>query len=280
MSVERERAKQTPPMELHGNNPAAVVAVPVAVRRNRSLASIGTHFGHRLGRFLPRPSPQGARLAVGHPATVEAEIRIPHTTVPAPPHDAGAESAHARQMADLPSVGPLDMLLVGDSLAQHWPGSAWNPWSTFSLGVGGDLTQHVLWRLDRIEWRACRPRRILIVAGTNNLLFGETAPDIAAGIDAIAARLDAAHPKAELYVLLPPPFGFELRRAAAERRALKDLLTARFGRRLIDADGVMAGSDRAAASNYQGDFVHFTDRGYDLLSGAVRASCGLRRRVH
>lgn len=126
---------------------------------------------------------------------------------------------------DLPAISDLDILLVGDSLAQHWPLGSWHPWTVLDLGVGGDLTQHVLWRLDQIGWGDCRPTRILIVAGTNNLLFGEGHAAITAGIEAIAARLEAAHSAAELFVLMPPPLGIGLQRADGERRALKRLLT-------------------------------------------------------
>ncbi|MGE8131731.1 hypothetical protein ACQKQD_32810 [Methylobacterium sp. NPDC080182] len=48
------------------------------------------------------------------------------------------------------------------------------------------------------------------------MLFGESEADVAAGIAAIAGRL-AAHPVSELFILLPAPFGIDLRRADEKR---------------------------------------------------------------
>ncbi|WP_267355726.1 MULTISPECIES: GDSL-type esterase/lipase family protein [unclassified Methylobacterium] len=199
--------------------------------------------------------------------------RIPHTIIPASPHSVLAETSHQRQTAELQTTGTLDILLVGDSLAEHWPAYAWHPWGIYSLGVGGDLTQHILWRLDQIVWGTCRPKRILIAAGTNNLLFGENHADVASGIEAIAERLVAVHPAAELFVLLPPPFGLDLRRADEERQRLKARLNAWCGHRLIDADAALLAGGRQSSPNYQPDLVHLTARGYEGLTDVARAAC-------
>lgn len=176
-------------------------------------------------------------------------------------------------MAALATAGDLDILLVGDSLAQHWPPGIWSPWRAFSLGVGGDRTQHILWRLGQIQSGTCRPRHILVVAGTNNLLAGDAAADIAAGVEAIASKLEASYPAAALFVLLPPPFGVGLRDGITRRRTLKRLSARRFGRRVIDAEAAMTAGGRKPNPNYQADLVHFTDRGYAVLTRIVRAAC-------
>ena len=44
-----------------------------------------------------------------------------HTAIPEPPQNAWAEDIHNQQMTALRTAGDLDLLLVGDSLAQHWP---------------------------------------------------------------------------------------------------------------------------------------------------------------
>jgi hypothetical protein len=47
--------------------------------------------------------------------------------------------------------GPIDVLLVGDSITMQW-GAAWTKHfptlKTVNIGIGGDKTQNVLWRLD------------------------------------------------------------------------------------------------------------------------------------
>ena len=56
--------------------------------------------------------------------------------------------------------GPVDILLVGDSITQQWGSvldgkplnAAWQKhfgrYQTINLGIGGDKTQNALWRLD------------------------------------------------------------------------------------------------------------------------------------
>jgi len=56
--------------------------------------------------------------------------------------------------------GPIDIILVGDSITQQWGSvldgkplnAAWQkhfgPFKTINIGIGGDKTQNVLWRLD------------------------------------------------------------------------------------------------------------------------------------
>ena len=158
-------------------------------------------------------------------------------------------------------------------MAQVWPLELWAPWRAFSLGVSGDRTQHILWRLDELNWGTCRPDRILIVAGTNNLLADDAAVDIAAGIEAIAAELAEAQPAATLFVLPPPPFGPGLRGGAETRRALRALLAPRFGAQLVDAAVPLAAAGLDSNPNYQDDGVHFTERGYAVLTDTVRAAC-------
>ncbi len=52
--------------------------------------------------------------------------------------------------------GPIDLLLVGDSITMQW-GDAWTTHfpklKTVNIGIGGDKTQNVLWRLDHGEWK-------------------------------------------------------------------------------------------------------------------------------
>ena len=113
---------------------------------------------------------------------------------------------------------------------------------------------------------------MLIVAGSNNLLFGETAVYIAAGIEAIASKLEATHPAAALFVLLPPPLGVGLRHGIEQKRVLQAMLAPRFEHRLIDADGALTAGGRESNPNYQDDLVHFTSDGYEVLTGIVRAA--------
>ena len=61
------------------------------------------------------------------------------------------------------SKGPIDVLLVGDSITMQW-GAAWTKHfptlKTVNIGIGGDKTQNVLWRLDHGGVDGLEPRAV------------------------------------------------------------------------------------------------------------------------
>jgi platelet-activating factor acetylhydrolase IB subunit beta/gamma len=101
--------------------------------------------------------------------------------------------------------GPLDVLLVGDSITIQW-GPAWSKHfpntKTVNIGIGGDKTQNVLWRLDHGGVDGLRPRAVVLMIGNNNMFFTpETGIDAAArGIEMCVRRLRHEFPTAHIVV--------------------------------------------------------------------------------
>jgi lysophospholipase L1-like esterase len=104
------------------------------------------------------------------------------------------------------SKGPVDVLLAGDSITMQW-GAAWTKnfpkLKTVNIGIGGDKTQNVLWRLDHGGVAGLEPRVIVLLIGNNNMFFApETGIEAAAkGIKVCADNLREKFPKAELIVV-------------------------------------------------------------------------------
>lgn len=102
--------------------------------------------------------------------------------------------------------GPIDVLLVGDSITQQW-GPAWEKhfpaMKTVNIGIGGDKTQNVLWRLDHGGVAGLEPRLIVLLIGNNNMFFTpETGIEPAAqGIKRCADKLRERFPDAPLIVV-------------------------------------------------------------------------------
>ena len=103
------------------------------------------------------------------------------------------------------SRGPIDALLVGDSITIQW-GEAWAKhfpgYKAVNIGIGGDKTQNVLWRLDHGGVAGLEPKAILLMIGNNNMFFTpETGIEAAAkGIQMCVANLREKFPNAELIV--------------------------------------------------------------------------------
>jgi platelet-activating factor acetylhydrolase IB subunit beta/gamma len=102
--------------------------------------------------------------------------------------------------------GPVDVLLVGDSITQQW-GAAWQKhfgnYTSVNIGIGGDKTQNVLWRLDHGGVAGIEPRLVVLLIGNNNMFFTpETGIEAAAqGIKMCVANLRDKFPKAETVVV-------------------------------------------------------------------------------
>ncbi len=103
------------------------------------------------------------------------------------------------------SRGPIDVLLVGDSLTIQW-GDSWKKHfpdsKEVNIGIGGDKTQNVLWRLDHGGVEGLEPRAVLVMIGNNNMFFTpETGIEaVAKGIKACVDNLRGKFPQAAVIV--------------------------------------------------------------------------------
>lgn len=103
---------------------------------------------------------------------------------------------------------PHDTVLIGDSITHNWDAIAPDLQKNYfgealNLGFSGDETQHVLWRIQRIDWKTVSPKRIMLMIGTNNTGHNPHAPaeHTFEGIRAIVNYLRQHCPQARITVL-------------------------------------------------------------------------------
>ena len=102
------------------------------------------------------------------------------------------------------SKGAGDVIFLGDSITHGWEGQkAWQEhfgsFKPVNLGIGGDQTGHVLWRItEGHELDHLKPKAAVIMIGTNN---GHTAEQVAGGIKAIVEELKKQKPDIKILVL-------------------------------------------------------------------------------
>ncbi len=112
--------------------------------------------------------------------------------------------------------GNVDLLFIGDSITQGWEGAGKAAWSekygkrnAVNLGIGGDRTQHVLWRLDNGNIDGIKPKLAILMIGTNN--SGQnTSEQIAEGITAIVTKLRDKLPETKVLILAVFPRGADV----------------------------------------------------------------------
>ena len=126
--------------------------------------------------------------------------------VPVPREDNGWMKRH-ESMNERVKQGNVDLLFIGDSITHGWEGAGKEVWDQYyakrnavNLGIGGDQTQHVLWRLDNGNIDGIKPKLAVIMIGTNNS-HSNTAPEIAEGVEAIVKKLRARLPEMRILLL-------------------------------------------------------------------------------
>lgn len=177
--------------------------------------------------------------------------------------------------------GPIDVLLVGDSITQQW-GPAWArnfpKWKTVNIGIGGDKTQNVLWRLDHGGVAGLEPRACVLLIGNNNMFFApETGVEAAAqGIKTCVMNLREKFPEAGIVVvkIFPAhapgvPFYEHIKQTNAALDALK--LTADPQVQLLDLTADLVHADGTLRKElFSPDAIHLAPAGYDRYAAKLR----------
>ena len=131
---------------------------------------------------------------------------IPVSAATTPSERLGAGWWKARlEMQEAKAKTQHDTVFIGDSITHNWDNIAPDLQKQYfgdvlNLGISGDKTQEVLWRIARIDWKVVAPKRIMLMIGTNNSGHGagEKPENTFNGIKAIVRYLRAACPEADV----------------------------------------------------------------------------------
>ncbi|MBR2005330.1 MAG: hypothetical protein IJ991_14260 [Thermoguttaceae bacterium] len=110
---------------------------------------------------------------------------------------------------ELLKKGDVDVLMVGDSITHGWEGAGADVWQKYygdmkaiNLGIGGDQTQHVLWRIENYDWSKVNPKLAVLLIGVNNTWSRDREPaNIALGNRRIVTKLHSLFPEMKIIVL-------------------------------------------------------------------------------
>lgn len=198
--------------------------------------------------------------------------------------DGRFEKLH-RSFIDRGKAGPIGLLFVGDSITQNWTKApqVWKDhferYRPANFGIGGDRTQHLLWRLENGELEGIAPQVVVLLIGTNNSAdYG--AEQIAAADTKIVQLIRAKIPRAKVLVLGIFPRGNRsgesvqvtarrmeaIRGANAELGKLDDGENVRFldiGPAFVDGDGKIPAS-------LMPDQLHPSAEGYRVWAQAMQ----------
>jgi beta-glucosidase len=146
---------------------------------------------------------------------IAADELRPHSAIlPAPREDEGAKK-RTKEVLARAKAGGADLVFLGDSITEGWEEAGKGVWDrsygtrhALNLGVSGDRTQHVLWRIDHGQLDGLKPKLLVLMIGTNNA-NGEdnTSTEIAQGIEAIVGRIRKKLPETKILFLAIFPCG-------------------------------------------------------------------------
>ena len=116
--------------------------------------------------------------------------------------------ARHKQFLKIVAKGDADVIFLGDSITQGWEGAGKKMWAehfaplkAVNLGIGGDQTGHVLWRItEGKELEPINPKVAVMMIGTNNT-GRHSAEEIAGGIKAIVQELRRQKPEMKILLL-------------------------------------------------------------------------------
>ncbi len=207
---------------------------------------------------------------------------MPTTAVPLKNSNVALVAIHDDYKSKCASPHPV--IFVGDSLTWGWDfGDAAGkasfdsdlavpPYSAATFGIGGDSTQHLLWRLQDGEIDGCAgtAKAAVLLIGINNIFGGATPTDTVAGIQASLSELRCRLPNTKVLLLgLWPAKNVQaatLQQVNASLMALADGDKVRY----LDLGPALAPSGSTASNPNYGDGVHLTAAGYAIYAAQVK----------
>lgn len=214
-------------------------------------------------------------------------MTVPETAQPVP--KTGNEvffELHDSYLARAKS-GPIGLLFLGDSITRQWVTvpHIWNHYygacQPASFGIGGDGTQHLIWRIANCELDGISPKVVVLLIGTNNC-GSASANDISAGIRKIVSLIHEKMPTTKILVLGIFPRGPRINADGnpdnweshmSKIRAINaDLATLDNGHniRSLDITSHFRGNDGTTPKSIMPDQVHLTAAGYQIWADAMQ----------
>jgi lysophospholipase L1-like esterase len=177
-----------------------------------------------------------------------------------------------------------ELLFIGDSITEGWEGrfatNTWAIWDKYyakrkavNLGIGGDRTQHVLWRLEHAPLDGVKPKAAVVMIGTNNSNGEDNTPgQIAEGIAAIVNKLRERLPNTKILLLGIFPRGENFNPQRGKLTQVNQVLAGLhdgknvhyfdFGHRFLTRDGILL-------ADIMPDYLHLSPKGYQIWADAI-----------
>ena len=199
--------------------------------------------------------------------------------VPVPREDDWWKQRHALLNQRAEENPDTRLIFIGDSITHGWENEGaqevwdqhYNRYDPINLGISGDRTQHVLWRLENGNIEGISPEAAVVMIGTNNYA-DNSAAEIADGVTAIVDKLHSELPDTQVLLLAifprgehPNPGRGKLLQTNQILRKLESRPYVHYldiGHRFIDASGDIP-------KDIMPDALHPNQKGYQIWADAM-----------
>jgi lysophospholipase L1-like esterase len=214
------------------------------------------------------------------------EKKADNSAVKSAPRDPNWVKRHEGFVA-MAQKGNIEVLFLGDSITDAWGGQGHNakaagsqifakefePLKTANFGIGGDRTQHVLWRLQNGELEGIHPKVIMLMIGTNNS-GTNYAEEIAEGITAITKEIHQRSPETKVLLLGIFP---RAQKPSLIRDKIKyvNVIISKLddgGKNVkyLDIGDKFLQPDGTISKEIMPDYLHLSPKGYQIWADAVK----------
>jgi lysophospholipase L1-like esterase len=179
---------------------------------------------------------------------------------------------------DLIKQGGIDLLFVGDSITAGWTKETalWDKYfgayKPANIGISGDRTQNVLWRVMNSELETINPKVVVLLIGTNNMRDNDAS--IVRGNQKIVAEIHRRLPNTKLLLLgiFPRDTGanhwarIKIKAINAELAKLDDGKKTRFldiGKKFLDENDDIS-------KEIMPDSLHLSSKGYQIWGDSMK----------
>ncbi len=198
------------------------------------------------------------------------------------------ETFNARSKA-----GEAELVFLGDSITQGWEGkgrAAWEkhfaPMKAANFGIGGDRTEHVLWRLQNGNYDGLKPKLTVLMIGTNNTghqgrpqkeingaIYHCTAEQTAEGVKAIVAKLREKQPQMKILLLAIFPRGATPGDMHRQQNDATNALIAKLADEktvfFMDISAKFLQPDGTLSKDVMPDLLHLNEASYETWAQAI-----------
>jgi beta-glucosidase len=184
---------------------------------------------------------------------------------------------HERQVRS-PRRAHAKIVFLGDSIVEGWAMAPafrehFGKYAPLNLGLAGDHTQNVLWRIDNGTLDGVEPDVVVVLVGINNLAGGFTPQQTVAGVRAVIGAVQAQLPSTTVVLLAILPARRSptspLRQKVTEANRMLANLAKPGSVSFHDVGSALLEPDETMSTITSRDALHPTPAGYDRLTAAV-----------